>query len=240
MIISQITKGSVMTKKPIIFNVNAFLFLAIAISVPFQILLGLEQEVANLSIIMNRLNVLNVAIIVTFFSTALMFYSVSRHIIWFLPLCLSIVIANNMFMMKYSPYNDEMITLIATSGFALFTLFTLKSNSLKIVKDPSRQWWRVSTRKRKFLPVNLKLGEKAFDFGRSFDISETGAYVMQDISEFVFKEGDELRLKIGDIHLDAEVVRISEMNKSYPEGVGFKFKDMSLTNKIKLYRTIML
>ena len=229
-----------MTKKPFIFNVNAFIFLVIAISVPFQILLGLEQEMANMSIILTRLNALNIAIIATFLTAALLFFNVSRHIIWFLPLCLSVVIANNMFMMKYSPYNDEVITLFATAGFAIFTLLTLKSNSLKIVKDPARQWWRVSKRKRKFLPVNIKLGEKAFDFGRSFDISESGAYIMQDLSDFVFKEGDELRLTIGDIDLNAEVVRISEMNKSYPEGVGFKFLDMSLTNKVKLYRTIML
>ena len=88
--------------------------------------------------------------------------------------------------------------------------------------------------------MNLKLGDKDFDFGRSFDISKTGAYIMQNINQFVFKEGDELRLQIGDMNLKAEVVRISKMNRSYPEGVGIKFIDMSMTDKVKLYRTIML
>ncbi len=42
------------------------------------------------------------------------------------------------------------------------------------------------------------------------------------------------------MNLKAEVVRISKMNRSYPEGVGIKFIDMSMTDKVKLYRTIML
>ena len=229
-----------MTKKPIIFNVNAILFLLIALSVPVQLLFGLDIEMNNFKDIFMRLNILNVSIIVTFLTAAAMFYNVSRHLIWFLPACLSLVIINNLIMLNYSPYSDEMIVLIATTGFSLFTILTLKSNTIKIVKDPSKQWWRVSKRKRKFLPVNLMLGDKEFDFGRSFDISKTGAYIMQNINQFVFKEGDELRLQIGDMSLKAEVVRISKMNRSYPEGVGIKFVDMSMTDKVKLYRTIML
>lgn len=229
-----------MTKKPIIFNVNAILFLLIALSVPVQLLFGLDIGMNNLKDIFMRLNVLNISIIVTFLTAATMFYNVSRHLIWFLPTCLSLVIINNLIMLNYSPYSDEMIVLVATAGFSLFTILTLKSNTIKFVKDPSKQWWRVSKRKRKFLPVNLKLGDKDFDFGRSFDISKTGAYIMQNINQFVFKEGDELRLQIGDMNLKAEVVRISKMNRSYPEGVGIKFIDMSMTDKVKLYRTIML
>ena len=76
-----------MTKKPIIFNVNAILFLLIALSVPVQLLFGLDIGMNNLKDIFMRLNVLNVSIIVTFLTAAAMFYNVSRHLIWFLPTC---------------------------------------------------------------------------------------------------------------------------------------------------------
>lgn len=240
-----------MRTKPIIFNFLFFFFTMVAISLPLQVAFLYEHQVFNLSewsSIFLKLTPMNWMVLTLCLLNGWLCYQVHPFIKYTIPASILFVGVNNFIVGSYGVDYNFVATWIGTLLYALFSYSFVYAHGLEVVEHPERQWWKIPRRVRKTFPVWLEYkGEKKL-LAKTFDISETGAYVsaLANNKNLIPKDleiGEALTILIGttegEIELEATLVRKeNEAIGKYPVGLGLHFENLSLWKSLKVRRLL--
>ena len=146
------------------------------------------------------------------------------------------------------------MTLLATALFSLTVSTIYFTSALDIILNPSLKWWNIPIRYQKNIPVWIKLSGEKFFLENTFDISKNGVFISEGKKKETHSPdnnytnnislGDLVTLSIpirgenDDFQCKAEVIRKTDGKGNYPEGVGFRFLDLHVKDKLFLRKII--
>ncbi len=240
-----------MKTKPIVFNFLFAFFTLVAISLPLQVAFLYEHEVfrfSEWSSILLKLTPMNWMVFTLCLLNGWLCFRVHPYIKYTIPASILFVGINNFIVGSYGVDYQFVATWIGTLLYTLFSYSFVYAHGLEAIEHPEKQWWKIPKRVRKSFPVWLEYkGEKKL-LAKTFDISESGAYVstLANNKNLIPKDlgvGESLTILIGtndgEIELDATLVRKEEeaLGK-YPAGLGLHFDNLSFWKSLQVKKLL--
>lgn len=228
-----------MKTKPLIFNIYAAFFLAIALSVPIQIALLYGHSITDYSVIFNKMTIFNLLVVATCLYNFYYCFSASDNVKWSLPLSIGVICLNNSIVLIYGNDFESMTVILSTILFLSVTSFFLLTHDTDVMNHPENQWWRIAQRQFVNEKIIARIRNDERDLGLTFDLSIGGAFVPLSLEEqhTLLKSGETIEIWLGEnkqIKCQAKVVRKVSARGHYPEGIGLQFIDLSIMDRVKL------
>lgn len=217
-----------MPTKPKFINVMSFLFLALAISFPVQIMIMFKHYPWDVVAIATKLTPLNYILIGFFVYTAYLTYTTNKLVFLMLPFLNFFVFLNNFVVAEYGQAYTHAQNVVASTAFLLLTLSFYQKDIYQVYSDMKFRWWLTSPRLKKQIPVTIHYDGEVYNCS-SYDISKTGMFIKTDDLFRIFKIENnkeiEVYFKINNrpIKMKATVVRKSIAKGQYPPGIGVHF-----------------
>ena len=232
-----------MKSKPLIFNIYALLFLAIAISIPLQISMIYGHTAQELGSIYNKMTIFNIMVIGVSLYNFYYCFTASDNVKWSFPLAIGVISFNNSIVLVYGNDFESYTVILATLLFMVMIAYFLLTHDTDVINHPDSQWWRIPRRFSLKERVTLHIDEKDIDMGDTFDISTSGAFIPYQLNDELnlFKGNEIIDFSIGvdsPVHCRAKIVRKSCATGVYPDGIGIQFVDMEQTDRIKLQQKL--
>lgn len=225
-----------MRSKPLFFNIMAILLFALALSFPMQIYFLYGHAILEFEAVASKLTLVNYLCMFVLIAMSFFTYRTSRAILYLIPVGLTLVIYNNYVVSLYGDDFSFVQTTIASVLFGIICFFYLQPEILKCITNPKHRWWAAKPRFLKSVPIKIFHNGNIIK-SATFDISETGIFVREDIDFLIntVKVGEivkiHLNLNDNEIALEAKLIRKSVSNRGvYPAGAGFQF-DLIKANK---------
>lgn len=241
-----------MKTRPKIFIGYAILFVLLAISFPIQIALLYEHGIFEIGAILSKMTFLNWAVFWGFIVSAVLMVRVSPKGRFIVPFMLAAVLLNNLAVSLTGLNFDPLVPWLASLGFGALCLpLSFYQPALELMNNPEKRWWLRSERARVQAPVLVNPFKSSSFRTKTFDLSETGAFISFENNDAqggeasfglpVLQVSDRLNLclnvgHISQLRFEAEVVRRSEANGSYPSGVGIRFTSLDWRDRKELRR----
>jgi hypothetical protein len=216
------------------------LFVAIAISMPVQIMSLYGHGFSEAAAILNKLTVFNWLVMIALAVSAFMVANASPGFLYSVWCLIGLVAVNNFFVgyhaIDYSPWSAA----FATVAFGAINLPLLRREDIRfLMANPDSRWWRVSLRKTVHLPVILTGKKFQRVRGETFDLSESGMFVpmMEGQAQLQLHQKISITLTLGtfaQIRCDGRVVRFAEAKGKYPSGMGIEFIELSRHQKLEI------
>jgi hypothetical protein len=232
-----------MRSKPLIFNIYALLFLAIAISIPVQISMIYGHNVAELGPIYSKMTIFNILVIGVSLYNFYYCFTASDNVKWSFPLAIGVICFNNSIVLVYGNDFESYSVILATILFMVMSAYFLLTHDTDVMNHPENQWWRIPRRFSLKEKVTLHHLGRDIDMGETFDISTSGAFIPYHLSDSynIFKGDEIIDFSIGaesPIHCRAKIVRKSCAKGLYPDGIGIQFIEMNSSDKLKLQQKL--
>ncbi|HAZ12457.1 MAG: hypothetical protein A2X86_16845 [Bdellovibrionales bacterium GWA2_49_15] len=239
-----------MKKRPLVFSLQGWIFIFLAISFPLQIIFREELEMESWGRAFYLLSPLNWTTLVTFIFLSYLSFKTSSLLKLALPLSFTVVALNNFIAMdvlgekivENFMFNMGPAT-VAYSVFLYYVMF--KSPQAYVLENPQLRWWQIAPRYQVSLPLWLAKQGKGLQRACTFDLASGGVFVPMNVgteADTDFKEGDTLQ-----IHLDlmgqvlqcqGKLARIEKRGKgAYPPGLGIQLDmlDYSKRNTLNTF-----
>lgn len=220
----------------------AIIYISIAIAMPLQIMYLYGHHANEINMIFSKLSVFNLLTIIL--SLISSFYIITGNKRALTTICLIfplIVYTHYVQLMIGDDWDNKTIYFTTALYFAFFT-FTFNKNIIRVFNNPNLHWWKVPKRVQKAIPIWIKTSEGLQLFGKTFDISSSGAFIntfnikLAKGSEFnlYFKNNSEL------VEVPIEVIRSMEIESGkYPKGFGVKFKFNNFFKRIFITQSLL-
>ena len=221
-----------MKTKPKVFNVVSLLVAGVALAMPLQIAWiyghSLPEE---LGAVLAKLSWLNLLVMVSCSITAVASWRGSGLLRLMIPLSILSVAVNNWNVAHngsdFAPWAALLGVFLFASIFALF----LEPNAKKVLLNPALRWWRIPERRRVEIPVQIQIMSGETFHSKTFDLSKGGLFVPLPLEHFrTSRPYVTLKLVTGpfrEVRCDAEIVRRTDPEGIYPQGVGLKLVNVS-------------
>jgi hypothetical protein len=239
-----------MNTKPKIFNLLSLFFLAVAISIPFQVLINEGHNFSEWRIILHKMTLLNYTVATICLLNSLLSFMGHKLLKWSVPFSIALVFLNNLnvgiWAINYS-FSESMSSAFL---FSIISFSFLTKKALNTLNDPRKRWWKVSPRRQRVYPVWLDIDGQQKLLAKTFDLSGSGAFLAglkEDCNFSLPKDlspGKSIKISITnegnkEICFEAKVVRKEESGKGhYPRGVGIKFIKKDLLQRFQLFLLI--
>lgn len=219
-----------MMARPKIVYFIAFAILSVVLSLPIQSALLYQNNLKELPEIFAKLTYINWMMAIVLTATALAVFNVSPHIKALVPFSVALVGWNNYLAGSYNTDYSLSQALLGAGLFAGLMVPLLKKDVRYLLNNPKMRWWARSPRKNRSVPVTVNPYVGSTWQTKTFDISETGAFISFERQNFeeLPKIGEHLKLNLNintlkKIKCEAIVVRVEEPKGMYPRGIGVKF-----------------
>jgi len=232
-----------MKTKPLIFNIYALLFLAIAISIPVQVSMIYGHGTAELGPIYNKMTIFNILVIAVSLYNFYYCFTASDNVKWSFPLAIGVICFNNSIVLVYGNDFESYTVILATILFMVMSAYFLLTHDTDVINHPENHWWRVPRRFSLKERVTLHQSGRHIDLGETFDISTSGAFIpyTMDDKYNLFSGNEVIDFSFGDeapIHCRAKIVRKTCAKGIYPDGIGIQFVDMGPSDKLRLQQKL--
>ncbi|AYF44844.1 type IV pilus assembly protein PilZ [Halobacteriovorax sp. BALOs_7] len=227
--------------KPLIFNVYAFVFLAIAVSIPVQVMFLYGYNATDIGAIWSKMTFFNLMVMASCCINAYFSFTAQNDIKWSFPLSIGFVCLNNSIVLVYGNDFEAATVILSTFAYILMTSYFILSQDTNVINSPAAQWWKTALRYKAPLATKVSSTDIPINLGNTFDISRTGAYISYNVptQKDIFSCGDVFTFNIGDeLELKAKVVRKSMAVGRYPEGMGVQFIDLGVSERIQLEKLL--
>lgn len=217
-----------MPTKPKFINIMSFIFIALALSFPVQIMFMFKLPPWHIGILASKLTPLNYLLMGLFLYTAYLTYKTNKLVFIILPIVNFFVFLNNFIVAEYGQVFTHTQTVVASTAFLLLTLSFYQKDIYQVYSDLKFRWWLTSPRFKRQIPITIHYQGEKFQTS-TFDISKTGMFIKTDDLYRIFKIENnkeiELSFKINNrtMKLTATVVRKSIAKGQYPAGIGVHF-----------------
>lgn len=227
--------------KPLIFNIYSFVFLAIAASIPVQVMFLYGYSFTDFDAIWSKMTFFNLTVMSSCCINAYFSYTAQDDVKWSFPLSIGFVCLNNSIVLVYGNDFEAASVILSTFAYILMTSYFILSQDTRVMNSPTAQWWKTAMRYKAPLPTKVSSTDIPINLGETFDISRTGAYISYNVptQKDIFSCGDVFTFNIGDdLELKAKVVRKSMAVGRYPEGMGVQFIDIGVAERIQLEKLL--
>lgn len=221
-----------MKKAPWSPRILSVILTGVAVSFPLQIVLLYDHRFSELGAILSKLTGMNLLTMLACSISAVLLWNVSRFSLPALTITAAVVAWNN-YLVGYVAYDYTMTsTLMGTGLFLLTYTFLLHPDAKRALLQPGSRWWLQAERRIMALPTEVHTIHGDFGILKTFDISESGAFIgCDDDSLQMFQVGDHcsISIRISDykrVKCVAKVVRLSKGVGRYPKGIGLHFEDV--------------
>lgn len=234
-----------MEKKPMIFNFLSLLFLSIALGIPLQIMALYQHDLSSFLLIMSKITDLNWIMISFSIVISIGLYKVNKYVLFVMPILIISVFINNYFVSKLGFDFSQNETLLASILFLIPAVYIYKLDILDCLLAPQAHWWKRGPRRNIELNASIEGLGISMKHLKTFDISNTGAFILLSESEIKelskFENRGKLKLNFSlsnneVLYLDASLIRAGANKGHYPAGVGVRFNNVKLGNKWNLFR----
>lgn len=227
-----------MPNRPKVFLLLAAIFLGIVMSFPVQLYWLYGHSLGQWQSLIHKVSLLNVCVMLGLILHVPLLLWTSRWLLVTLPALVALVSWNNYvvgsFAYDYSP--EETVAASIAFGLLCASLFLFR-DARQVIWNPKARWWATPRRVKASVPICIHPFVKRTLRARAFDISVTGLFVPFDdcydndgvtpVPERLLSVGDfaSVSIKLSQtttLHCEAEVVRLSESNGSYPSGMGLR------------------
>lgn len=219
-----------MKKRPLVFQLVAAIFVAIALSFPVQISALYGHGPGELLLIFDKLTLFNWLSMGLLLGMAAMAWNGTRWMYLGIPATLLVVGWNN-FLVGFWGYDYSLSsTFFASISLAGFCLFPFLPQYALVIQNPALRWWMVARRKEVIVPVYITRGRDQQIQTMTRDISNTGALIDSSSNDMALGDVLDINLKINSLQqlrMKAEVVRFDEDS----HGVGVRFQNLGTTQK---------
>jgi hypothetical protein len=220
-----------MRNRPKILLAITFIFLGIIVSLPVQVALLYGHAIDELVQMLTKISLLNLLVALSLVLNIPFILRASRWLSLSLPFSLIAIGWNNWVVASVGHDFSPSTTWVATLLFALLCGFVSLPVVWNLIKNPEQRWWLQAVRKAISLPMTLEPVRGSSIDMRTFDLSNTGAFVqVDDWSEFEYpmREGDVINVKftigtLNRISCSAQIVRRNYESGHYPAGLGLRF-----------------
>ncbi len=227
--------------KPLIFNIYAFVFIAIAVSIPLQVMFLYGHSLTDFSAMWSKLTVFNLLVMSSCFLNAYFSFTAQDEIKWSFPLSIGFVCLNNSIVLVYGNDFEAATVILSTFAYILMTTYFILSHETNVINSPAAQWWKTALRYKAPLPTKVSSTDIPINLGETYDISRTGAFISYSTpgQKDIFNCGEAFTFNIGDdLELKAKVVRKSMAVGRYPEGMGVQFIELGVGERIQLEKLL--
>lgn len=226
-----------MLSRPRIFLILAIVFVVISLSFPIQIMLLYGHSLNDLSMIINKISLINMFVITALVFNIPLLLEASPKLKLTIPITIFLVGWNNYVVSSYAFDYSTTTTTLSSLAFSLLFLPLLSQQNRILLSTPTLRWWQRPKRVRVKLHTLIEphVGKKLIT--EVFDISETGAFVpVANLNQATLKVGDLTSINVKltqfkNLKCEAEIVRISTPCGSYPAGVGLRFLKLHSKNE---------
>jgi hypothetical protein len=227
-----------MRERPLPLTIVAIAYVLAALSMPVQVMFLYDHDLSEFEAALEKLTVMNWAVIAMLMMSAVLLWRGAPAAKLSLPLTILLVAVNNFFVGYYATDFSPIDTAMASAGFLLLHLPLLHPKVRALVKSPEKRWWLRAERKVKGLPVVIDGSRLRAIRAETFDISETGVFILYN-REMGVGDVITLKLKFGTFHqfrCQGRVVRRSDASGNHPSGVGVQFTNLSTVQRRELRR----
>lgn len=211
----------------------AIFLIAVAASFPLQVMYLYGHGITEVGAVLSKLTLLNYLSILCCLVSASLVWDVHRISLATL-LITGVVISWNNYLVGYVGYDYSMMsTFFGTSLFVLSYSLLLHPKARQSLLKPDTRWWLQAERRVMSLPTEIHTVRGDFGALRTFDLSESGAFVgcdEQALGKLAVGDYCSLNIRISEykrVKCMAKIVRVSEGNVGkYPKGIGLHFEDV--------------
>ncbi len=225
-----------MRHRPFTLIIIAATLVAIALSLPLQIMVLYGHGFGEWPQVLDKLTWLNWLTLGGCVATGLLVYRASGLARYAIPAVTGVVALNNFFVGYFATDFSFLSASLGTLSFGALTVPLYFGSSREFFLHPERRWWRAKVRVTKNIPVFVG-GTHTKISGETFDISESGIFVPLS-SDMLPLEGEvSLCLTLGahrQLLCSARVVRRGPAKGSYPAGVGLQFTGLTWSQRREL------
>lgn len=231
-----------MAKLPFSLRVLAWFNLAVALSMPVQIMAIYEHSFFEWQAIADKLTSLNYLVMFAAVGNAMLILRGEKWALYMTPAVLGVVGMNNFFVAIYATDYSPFMAGLAFFSFAFMHIPVALHQEL--LANPRMQWWRTSPRQQVSLPITIGDVQGRTLISNTFDISETGVFMPLDLEQMNRQaEMEDVRVLLdlgGSNHLrcSAKVARRTVGVGKYPAGIGLRFEDMGEHERAHLRRIL--
>jgi hypothetical protein len=231
-----------MRQKPWVLIFWPIIFVAIAISLPAQIMWLYGHSLSEFDAVLGKLTVFNWLVMLGLFANA---FGVSQARPWVrytLPLLILAVAMNNFFVGYVGTDFSSWTALGATIAFIGMNVPLASQELVDLFNNPARAWWREAERKEIHVPVKLDGLHDLRLKAETFDVSATGMFVPLKNEEYAaLKDNEHVSVclifnRVSEFRCDGRVVRHSPGNGHYPQGIGIQFVGLTWSQQNELTR----
>ncbi len=230
-----------MKERPLSLVAIAFIFVAIALSFPFQIMGFYGHGPGEVGAILNKLTYMNWLVIAGLLVAAYYLYEASPQTRYAIPVVGALVAVNNFFVAFHGTDYSPWTATVATFAFGALVWPVYRPDIKNLLLNPDQRWWRIAARKSVQIPVVLSCGKHHRVRGETFDISESGMFVPLHDHQTGLKLQQRVAicLNLGafaQVRCDGRIARIAEASGRYPSGVGIEFLELSSLQRAEIRR----
>lgn len=207
-----------MKKRPPLFYLVSISLLAIAISIPTQILLLYGHPVEEIYFAFSKMTVMNWISCATLGGLSLAALNGSRSLYILIPLSIAVIGWNNFLVGSWGYDYNLTTTWWSTTLFAAGCGFLFLPQYFQVLQYPEQRWWLVAKRISIHLPVEVSPFRGHEFTGKTLDVSQTGAFIEGDDALLKLGEMIDLNLKLNtlqNLQVRAEVVRKSKEDSRF-------------------------
>lgn len=215
-------------RRPFTLIAVAAALIAVAISLPLQVMVLYGHGFSELSQVFHKLTSLNYLTVAGCVLAGVLVYQASVFARFAVPALLFIVAVNNFFVGYFATDFSFLTASMATLVFGALLTPLYMGEVRELFLHPERRWWRSKARIALSLPVFVGDSEHKVN-GETYDISETGLFMRLSGEDLAVDGTVNICLTLGElrqIRCNAKVVRRSPAKGSYPAGVGLQFTDL--------------
>lgn len=220
-----------MRKAPWSARLLSTVLVGIGMAFPVQVMVLYGHDFTEIGAVLSKLTVLNYASMILCFMSAALIWDVQRFSMTSLAMA-ALVIGWNNYLVGYVGYDFSMLaTALGTGSFLLTYSLLLHPDTRRALQRPDSRWWLEAERRLVSLPTEIHSVKGDFGVLKTFDISESGAFIGCDPHSLeMFEVGDycNLSIRVSDyrrVKCMAKIVRITEGLGRYPSGIGLHFED---------------
>lgn len=230
-----------MTQRPRSLFYLSWLLIAIALSLPLQVMLLYNHGWNEVSDALAKLTALNWAVMFGALACAGLIRRASPWSALALILETTLVGANNFFVGFYATDFSPFTAACATLAFGGLNLPLLRAELRGLLRHPERRWWLRAERRRVSVPITLSGHRRTPVRTESYDISESGVFI--PVVHPNLRPDDVITVRMTfrtyqQMRLEGRVVRATEARGSYPAGIGIEFKPLSWWQRRQLRRRL--
>lgn len=215
-------------------------------SIPLQVMWIYSHPVSEFTAIFAKLTWLNLVVMVALLLNSFLLFQASPWLRYAVPLVGFLVICNNAAVGFDGVDYSLGATSFASFGFLLLNApLALNRGIRELIRQPDRRWWRSAPRVRVAVPVSISGISPRSVQASTFDISQSGVFIpiktIDELRSLDPRKRLDITLKLDSItlmHCRARIVRKSEGQGAYPQGIGVEFESLSFEQRRRISRTM--